>query len=83
MPNKKVVILAAPIVAPWSSFGECVDYIKKISPKVAIPVHDGLLKEDTPGPTYRLPPQILEPLGILFEVLEPGVETDFSQCCAA
>jgi L-ascorbate metabolism protein UlaG (beta-lactamase superfamily) len=78
LPEKKVIILAAPIVAPWASFRECVDYIKRISPKVAIPVHDGMLKEEAPGPTYRLPPQILEPLGIRFEIIKPGEEKDFS-----
>ncbi len=76
--DKKVKILAAPIVAPWASFKECVDYIKNVGPRVAIPVHDGMLREEAPGPTYRLPPQILESLGITFEVIKPGTTKDFS-----
>jgi L-ascorbate metabolism protein UlaG (beta-lactamase superfamily) len=78
VPEKKVTILAAPIVAPWASLKECINYIKRVNPKVAIPVHDGMLREETPGPTYRLPPQILESTSIVFEVIKTGEQKDFS-----
>lgn len=78
IPNKKVNILAAPIVAPWATLRQCIDYIKSVNPKYAIPVHDGMLRKDTPGPTYRVPPQILEPLGITFEIIQDGESKEFN-----
>jgi L-ascorbate metabolism protein UlaG (beta-lactamase superfamily) len=76
-PLKQVRILAAPIVAPWATFADCVRYIEKIKPTIAIPVHDGMLRKEAPGPTYRLPPQILTPLGIKFEFLQDGESKEF------
>jgi hypothetical protein len=79
VPEKKVTILATPIIGPWASLKECTNYIKRVNPKVAVPVHDGMLKENASGPTYRLPPQILESLDIKFEVIKVGEEKDFSE----
>lgn len=72
VPEKKVKILAAPIVAPWATLKECIDYIKKVNPKIAIPVHDGMLRTVATGLVTKLPVQVLTPLGIVFEVIQIG-----------
>lgn len=43
--EKKVPILAAPVSGPWCKIGDVIRYIKEISPKMTIPVHDGLLTD--------------------------------------
>ncbi len=77
VPEKKVTVLAAPIVAPWATLKECIDYIKKVNPKIAIPVHDGMLRPVATGLVTKLPLQMLAPLGITFEVIEIGETKDF------
>ncbi|MCA9365409.1 MBL fold metallo-hydrolase [Candidatus Kaiserbacteria bacterium] len=43
--DKKVPILAAPIAGPWCKTSDAIRYIKEISPRITIPVHDGLLND--------------------------------------
>lgn len=71
-PGKSVDILAAPISAPWATFKQCVNYIKEISPRIAFPVHDGMLVDGRAGPIYRLPPIILEGSNTKFVELKEG-----------
>jgi L-ascorbate metabolism protein UlaG (beta-lactamase superfamily) len=71
-PNKPVDILAAPISAPWGTFKQCLNYIKEIAPRIAFPVHDGMLINGRTGPIYRLPPIILENTNIKFVELKEG-----------
>jgi L-ascorbate metabolism protein UlaG (beta-lactamase superfamily) len=71
-PQKPVDILALPIVAPWLTFKQAMEYAIEVKPKVCFPVHDGMLQLDKPGPIYRMPPQILEPHGIAFIPLLQG-----------
>lgn len=40
-----VDVLAVPLNAPWSAFKETVDFVRKVGPKVAFPIHDGLLND--------------------------------------
>ena len=74
-PNKSVEILALPVAGPWLKLSEAIDYAKEINPKVCFPVHESILKE--PGATHRIPPMILEPLGIKFQVIEEGKSAEF------
>ena len=39
-----VEILALPTMAPWMRMAEAVDFLRAVSPKVAVPIHDGLLR---------------------------------------
>ena len=68
-------ILALPVAGPWLKLSEAIDYAKEINPKVCFPVHESILKE--PGATHRIPPMILEPLGIKFQVIEEGKSAEF------
>ncbi len=75
LPRKPVDILALPVAGPWLTLSDSIDYARKINPKKCFPVHEGILK--SPGTTHRIPPQILEPLGIKFIVIEEGKSFDF------
>ncbi|HLC78739.1 MAG TPA: MBL fold metallo-hydrolase [Candidatus Nanoarchaeia archaeon] len=74
-PNRPVDILALPVAGPWVKLSESIDYAIEINPKVAFPVHEGILKN--PGSVHRIPNDILNPVGIKFIVLEEGKETEF------
>ncbi|MBX4210902.1 MBL fold metallo-hydrolase [Candidatus Parcubacteria bacterium] len=74
-PQKPVEILALPIAGPWMKISEAIDYALEVAPKIAFPVHDGILKN--PGMMNRLPPQILEPKGIKFAPLDLEKEYEF------
>ncbi len=73
-PPKKVEILALPVAGPWLKLSEAIEYALDIKPKMAFPVHEGILKQ--PGTTHRMPPAILEPQGIKFLILEENKETE-------
>lgn len=74
-PGKQVEILALPVAGPWMKLPEAIDYALELKPKTCFPVHDGILK--SPGSTHRIPPQVLEPKGIKFTVLEIDKEYEF------
>lgn len=40
-----VDVLAVPLNAPWSAFKETVDFVRRVGPRVAFPIHDGLLND--------------------------------------
>jgi len=67
-PNRPIDILALPVAGPWMKLSEAIDYAKELKPRVCFPVHEGILK--SPGSTHRIPPAVLEPLGIKFIILE-------------
>ncbi len=76
-PKKPVDILALPVAGPWMKIKHAIDYAKELKPRICFPVHDGMIKEDRPGPIYMLPSKILPGEGILFKVLEIGKEEEF------
>ncbi len=73
-PHKNVEILALPVAGPWLKLSETIDYALTIKPRLAFPVHDGILKQI--GITNKIPPTILEPNGIKFIILEENKETE-------
>lgn len=40
-----VDVLALPLNAPWARVSETLEFLHRISPRVVIPIHDGLLNE--------------------------------------
>lgn len=74
-PGKKVEILALPVAGPWMRLLEAIDYALEVKPKTCFPVHEAILKN--PGSAHKLPPQVLEPAGIEFKVLEIDREYEF------
>ncbi|MEP6665866.1 MAG: MBL fold metallo-hydrolase [Nocardioidaceae bacterium] len=41
-----VDILALPLNAPWCRMRETLDFMRAVNPRVAVPIHDGLLNDD-------------------------------------
>ncbi|WP_336921755.1 MBL fold metallo-hydrolase [Aquipuribacter sp. SD81] len=41
-----VDVLAVPLNAPWAAVKETVEFVRAVAPRVALPVHDALLRED-------------------------------------
>lgn len=40
-----VDVLGVPLNAPWAAFKETVEFTRAVAPRVAVPIHDGLLNE--------------------------------------
>jgi L-ascorbate metabolism protein UlaG (beta-lactamase superfamily) len=40
-----VDVLAVPLNAPWAAFKETTDFTRAVAPRLAVPIHDGLLNE--------------------------------------
>jgi L-ascorbate metabolism protein UlaG (beta-lactamase superfamily) len=45
VPAQKVDVLGLPTAAPWLKTGEAVDFLRAVAPRVAVPIHEGLLNE--------------------------------------
>jgi L-ascorbate metabolism protein UlaG (beta-lactamase superfamily) len=68
--ENSVSALALPVCGPWVLLKEAIDYALKQKPKVAFPVHDGMLKIS--GTFHGLPKKILMEKGIDFKIIEAG-----------
>jgi hypothetical protein len=64
-------VLAVPAGAPWLKLADAVDYLRKVGPRVAVPVHEKVLSEVGISSHYRLLEQLGGP-GTAFEVLDDG-----------
>ena len=71
MPGEPVEVLAVPAGAPWLKLADAVDYLRKVGPRVAVPVHEKVLSEVGIGAHYRLLEQLGGP-GTAFRVLDDG-----------
>jgi L-ascorbate metabolism protein UlaG (beta-lactamase superfamily) len=71
MPGEPVEVLAVPAGAPWLKLADAVDYLRKVGPRVAVPVHEKVLSEVGISSHYRLLEQLGGP-GTAFEVLDDG-----------
>ena len=71
VPGRPVEVLAVPAAAPWLKLSEAVDYLRRVAPRVAVPVHEKVLSEAGIGSHYRLLEQLRGP-GTAFEVLDDG-----------
>ncbi|HTY71610.1 MAG TPA: MBL fold metallo-hydrolase [Actinomycetes bacterium] len=41
LPGRPVDVLAVAVDAPWLKLAEAVDYVRAVSPRVAVPIHEG------------------------------------------
>ncbi|MHA6779920.1 MBL fold metallo-hydrolase [Pseudonocardia saturnea] len=64
-----VDVLLLPTAAPWLKASECVDYLRALAPRVAVPIHQGLLAR--PQVFYGLFTN-LAPQGTTLQVLDAG-----------
>ena len=74
-PARTVDILALPVAGPWMKLSEAIDYATALKPRIAFPVHDGILK--TPGMMSRVFEAVLPKHGITFVSLNEGEQKDF------
>jgi L-ascorbate metabolism protein UlaG (beta-lactamase superfamily) len=74
-PEVPVDILAFPIGAPWSNINQSMEYVLKIKPRVAFPVHDGNLIRAS-GVVKRLPELYFPRDDIQYIQLEIGKEIE-------
>lgn len=65
-------ILALPITAPWGSTTEAVEKALELKPKVIIPIHDWMWKDEIRIAMYKRLEEFFKPLGIDFKGLETG-----------
>jgi L-ascorbate metabolism protein UlaG (beta-lactamase superfamily) len=70
IPAEPVEILALPLGAPWLKVSEVIDYVLKVKPSVAIPVHDAVLA--MPAMHTGIVQRFTEPQGITLRVVENG-----------
>jgi L-ascorbate metabolism protein UlaG (beta-lactamase superfamily) len=75
VPPVPVGVLAAPAAAPWMRVSEAVDYLRAVAPRVALPIHYGIIREEAQGIYFgRL--SEMAPAGTEFRVLDPENDTD-------
>lgn len=69
-PNKPVECLALPVAGPWMKIAHALDFAKALKPRLALPVHDGMLA--FAGPFHTVPELVLANQGIRFQALKIG-----------
>jgi L-ascorbate metabolism protein UlaG (beta-lactamase superfamily) len=72
MPGRPVEVLAVPAGAPWLKLSEAVDYLRRVAPRVAVPVHERVLSEQGISIHYRQLDQLGGKGATTFEVLDDG-----------
>jgi len=73
-PDREVKTLALPISGPWQRLSDVVEYLRLVRPKVAVPVHEGMLAH--PG-IYVDYLRRLGPAETQIKVLEPNSAIEF------
>ena len=70
-PGEPVELLAVPAGAPWLKLADAVDYLRRVGPRVAVPVHEKVLSEAGIRIHYRQLEQ-LAGQGTSLQVLDDG-----------
>lgn len=60
VPGKIVEILALPVAGPWLKIKDATEYLKKIKPKYAFPVHDGGIIPGRYGSSHSIPQKTIK-----------------------
>lgn len=76
-PKKRIDVLALPVAGPWMKISEAIDYAKTVKPRIAFPVHDGMLNKNLSGFAARMLPGLLLPGGIEFVAIPDGETKEF------
>ncbi len=75
VPGGRIDVLGVPTAAPWLKTGEAVDFLRTVAPRVAVPIHEGLLNDTGLRLTYRWFSR-MAPDGCEVEVLTPREPAD-------
>jgi L-ascorbate metabolism protein UlaG (beta-lactamase superfamily) len=70
-----VDLLALPLWAPWAKVSETVDYLRAVSPAVAVPIHEAPLQPQARN-LYLTHCTNLAPEGTVVRAMQPGVATN-------
>jgi L-ascorbate metabolism protein UlaG (beta-lactamase superfamily) len=76
-PGKPIEILALPVAGPWMKISEAIDFAKKVKPKNAFGVHDGMIVPSTNSFALTILKNFLKPDGIDYMVISNGESKDF------
>jgi hypothetical protein len=71
--DREVEILALPAMAPWMRMSEAVDYLRAVKPRIAVPIHEALLRSTD---LYYGAFRGLGPSGTELRVLDDGEPVD-------
>ena len=44
VPQSRIDVLGLPTVAPWLKISEAVDFLRAVKPRIAVPIHEALLR---------------------------------------
>jgi L-ascorbate metabolism protein UlaG (beta-lactamase superfamily) len=72
LPGGPVEVLAVPAGAPWLKVSEAVDYLRRVRPRVAVPVHEKVLSAVGVSIHYRQLEQLGATGGTTLRVLDDG-----------
>ncbi|MDR7302145.1 MBL fold metallo-hydrolase [Haloactinomyces albus] len=72
VPEQRIDVLGLPTGAPWLKLSEAVDFLRAVSPRVTVPIHEAVLAR--PEMHYRMFEQ-LGPQGTAVNVLTRGEPT--------
>ncbi|MFE3189024.1 MBL fold metallo-hydrolase [Nocardia sp. NPDC059240] len=76
VPPTPVGVLAIPAVAPWMRMSEAVDYLRAVNPRVAFPIHYGIIVPEAQGIYFgRL--NEMGPANTEFKIIEPEDHAEF------
>lgn len=67
-PRTEVDVLALPAAAPWLKISEAIDYLRAVAPRVAVPIHQAIIRDEATGIFY----------GRYSEMAADGTEFEFS-----
>ncbi|MET8422861.1 MBL fold metallo-hydrolase [Nocardia sp. NPDC004860] len=76
VPPTPVGVLAIPAVAPWMRISEAVDYLRAVNPRIAFPIHYGIIAPEAQGIYFgRL--NEMSPANTEFKIIEPEDHAEF------
>jgi len=54
VPDVEIDVLALPAAAPWMKIGEGIDFLRAVSPRLAVPIHQAIVAPDARGIYYGM-----------------------------
>ncbi len=76
-PEKPIDVLALPVAGPWCKIKESINYALLVKPRIAFPVHDGMIMDGRCASSHGAPLKILPEHGIDFVIMNEGDEKEF------
>jgi L-ascorbate metabolism protein UlaG (beta-lactamase superfamily) len=76
-PKKPIDVLALPVAGPWMKISEAIDFAKKVKPRTAFGVHDGMIVPGFGGFVAQMLQNFLKPDGVEFVALGAGETKEF------